>query len=157
MKVYLTGPITGSADPNICGWRDVVRDRLAPFVEVIDPAAAPYDSIPAYRRTEKSAAAIKRLMHGRFVVDRNRNLIRSCDIVLANFLTAEQASIGSVGELFWADAFGKLIVIIREKAGNVHDHAMLNAIASATVSTIDDGCKAVLNILGTQAELGKTG
>src|SRR5690349_12635769 len=130
MKVYLTGPITGAADGVICSWRDAVRKKLSPEIELVDPASAPYDSSLAYQRPEKAPAAVKRLMHGRFVVDRNKHLIRSCDVVFANFIGAERASIGSVGELFWADAFGKPIVIVREKTGNVHDHAMLNAIAS---------------------------
>lgn len=155
MKLYLTGPITGAEDGEICGWRSEARRLLSPEIELVDPASAPYDPVPAYKRPEKPAAAVKRLLHGRFVVDRNKHLIRTCDVVLANFLGAEKTSIGSVGELFWADALGKPIVIVREKSGNVHDHAMLNAIASSVCHTLPSGCDAVQNILGASM-FGKT-
>jgi len=77
--------------------------------------------------------------------------------VLANFLRSDRASIGSIGELFWANALRIPIVIVREQSGNVHDHAMLNAIASVVTSSLEDGCEAALNILGTDAGVGRRG
>jgi nucleoside 2-deoxyribosyltransferase len=82
-----------------------------------------------------------RLRHGRFIVHRNKNLIRTCDVVLANFLGAKaRVSIGSVGELHRADAFGKPIILVRDKHGNIHDHAMLNAIASEICPDLETAC-----------------
>lgn len=149
MKVYLTGPITGTQDDAITDWRAAVRFALAKKVEIIDPSTFPYDSSLAYQQTEPLAEEMRRLMHGRFVVDRNRHYVQSSDVVLANFLNSTRASIGSIGELFWANAYGIPIVIVREPEHNVHDHAMLNAIASITCHSIDDGCKAVQNLLAT--------
>jgi hypothetical protein len=87
------------------------------------------------------------------VVDRNKHLIQSSDVVLANFLHAERASIGSIGELFWANAFRVPIIVVREPAGNVHDHAMVNAIASVVTHSLEDGCAAVMNMLRTGVRL----
>jgi hypothetical protein len=129
---------------------------LSPDVEVYDPAAFTYNAALSYLDRESPSEALARLMHGRLVVDRNKHIIQSSDVVLANFLGAGRASIGSIGELFWANAFRIPIVIIRE-AGNVHDHAMLNAVASAIASSLEEGCEAVRNILGGGAQLGARG
>lgn len=126
-------------------------------VDVYDPASSPYDAKLASDARETPSDALARLMHGRLVVDRNKHIIQSSDVVLANFLSSDRASIGSIGELFWANAFRIPIVIVREPSGNVHDHAMLNAIASVVTSSLEDGCEAVLNILGTDACVGGSG
>ncbi len=144
MRIYLSGPITGHADEAIRLWRSRAIQRLSPLGEVIDPTLARYDSDVAFQKQESPPEALDRLRHGLLVVRRNRNLIRSCDVVLANFLgTGSKASIGSIGEIYWADAFGKPVFIIRERFGNVHDHAMVNAIASRIVHTLEDSFKLI--------------
>jgi nucleoside 2-deoxyribosyltransferase len=144
MRIYLSGPITGHADEAIRSWRSLAIRRLSPLGEVIDPTLAGYDSDVAFQKQESPPEALDRLRHGLLVVRRNRNLIRSCDVVLANFLGAgSKASIGSIGEIYWAEALGKLVFIIRERFGNVHDHAMLNAIASRIVHTLEDSFKLI--------------
>ena len=121
---------------------------LSPHAQIVDPASLPYNASLAYMLSEKPSDALARQMHGRLVVDRNRKLIGSVDVMLANFLGSQRASIGSIGELFWADTYGVPIVIVREASGNVHDHAMINALASKIATTLEDGCTTVLNILG---------
>lgn len=157
MRIYLSGPISGASRNEIAGWRQRVGGILPPHVNIYDPAASPYDAALAYAATETPAAALERLMHGRLVVDRNKHIIQSSDAVLANFLQSDHASIGSIGELFWANAFRIPIVIVREQSGNVHDHAMLNAIASVVASSLEEGCNAVLNILGADARVSGRG
>lgn len=150
MKVYLSGPISGSADNAIEGWRTRVARLLGRKAEIIDPAASPYDASLAYQHLEAESEKMQRLLHGRLVVDRNKHLIQSSDIVLANFVGAPRASIGSIGELFWANAFRVPIIVVREAMGSVHDHAMINAIASVVTHSLDDGVKAVENMLNTE-------
>jgi hypothetical protein len=154
MRVYLTGPISGASGDDIVGWRQRVPTMLPPDVEVYDPAASTYNAALAYQGQESPSEALARLMHGRLVVDRNKHIIQTSDVVLANFLGSDRASIGSIGELFWANAFRIPIVIVREPSGNVHDHAMLNAVASAIASSLEEGCRAVLDILGGDVRLG---
>lgn len=153
MKVYLSGPISGSPDDAIVGWRQRVGQLLPQDVELFDPTASPYDASSAYLVPESDSEKLARLAHGRLVVDRNKHLIQSSDVVLANFLQADHASIGSIGELFWANAFRVPIVVVREPSGNVHDHAMLNAIASVVTHSLEDGCTAVVNMLRTGVRL----
>lgn len=154
MKVYLTGPVSGAQSDAMAAWRGKVKEILPETVQIVDPTASPVDQSLAYQRPENDTDRLARLMHGRLVIDRNKHLIQSSDVILANFLGTHRASIGSIGELFWAHAFRVPIVIIREAAGNVHDHAMLNAIASVVTHSIDDACAAVTNMLRTSTRVG---
>lgn len=149
MRVYLTGPITGFSSDEITDWRVWLKARCPQF-EFVDPTIAPYDSSIAYQRKESPNEAIERLIHGRLVVDRNKLLIRNCDLVFANFLgVSTRVSIGSIGELFWANAFGKPIIVVREADGNIHDHAMVNAIASRVCFSPEEGLNYLLEFSGS--------
>lgn len=154
MRLYLSGPISGVSYGEIADWRKRAMAMFPASVSVYDPASSFCDAELASDAPETPSAALARLMHGRLVVDRNKHIIQSSDVVLANLLDSQRASIGSIGELFWANAFRIPIVIVREQSGNVHDHAMLNAIASVVTSSLEDGCEAALNILGANARVG---
>lgn len=158
MRVYLTGPITGHSDKEIENWRTTVARQLESLAEVVDPAAYSYDNSLTFRTGETPEGAVTRLHHGQFVIERNKKLICDSDVVLANFLGAsERASIGSIGELFWANAFDKPIIIIREKQGNVHDHAMVNAIAAIICSSLDEAVAAVGELAGSRSKRKRAG
>lgn len=144
IRVYLSGPITGGSARSIETWRHLVAQRLGASAQVVDPASYRYDADPAYLEPETRAQSAERLQHGQHVVRRNQSLIEGCDLVLANLLESpERASIGTVGEIFLAHAFKKPVVIIRQEHGNVHDHAMLNAIAGHICHSFDDALKVV--------------
>jgi nucleoside 2-deoxyribosyltransferase len=146
MRVYLSGPITGLKKSDIQLWRERAFSLLSPSVQVIDPARSYYDETKSFEKKTISEE-MQRLRHGRFIVDRNKNLIKDCHVVLANFLGARtRVSIGSVGELHWADAFGKPIILVRHTHGNVHDHAMLNAIASEICFDLETACEVIANM-----------
>lgn len=152
MRVYLTGPISGVGSKNkIIAWRKKATEQLHDVATVIDPAYAKFDSSLYYEdakkrandgalsASEQTSLELIRHEHGHAVVDRNRLLVQSCDMVLANFSKAKtRASIGSIGELFWADMLRKPIIIVREDVGNVHDHAMLNSIAMKVCHSLDE-------------------
>ena len=149
MRVYLSGPMTGYIDVEIASWREIATQQLQSFAEIIDPAVYNYDAEPAFELPKFAERDLQRVYHGSFVVKRNKKLIHSCDVVLANLSGANgKASIGSIGELFWADAFDKPIVIVREANGNVHDHAMLNAIAAVVCHSLEDAISAISELAG---------
>jgi nucleoside 2-deoxyribosyltransferase len=127
-------------------------ERLSGLAEIVDPSLSQYDSRLAFRKQEKPAQALERLRHGLYVVRRNKNLIRNCDLLLANLLDADKrASIGSIGEICWANAFEKPIIIVRERSSNVHDHAMLNAVASSICHSLDDAFAAIAQLARVDA------
>jgi hypothetical protein len=155
MRVYLAGPITGHPTEEVKNWRNFVREQVQ-VAEFIDPALLPFDATDAYKARETASKALRRLNHGRLVLTRNRILIENSDIIFANFLGAKhRVSIGVVGELFWANSFNKPIIIIREKRSNIHDHAMLNAMASRICYSLEEGCELLGEMLVTPSSLAR--
>jgi len=141
MRVYLAGPITGHSPGDIANWRETVRAECKD-VDFVDPALAAYDAGNSYSKPETGAEALRRLNHGRFVLDRNKLLIKNCDLIFANVLGGnDRVSIGTVGELFLAYSYGKSVIVVREQSENIHDHAMLNAIASTVCFSLEEGCE----------------
>lgn len=101
---------------------------MAGIANCVDPMR---DS-PEYVRQSENALSrplnVHRLRHGKQTVTRNRFDVGRSDILFACFLGATAVSIGSVGEIFWADVLKKPVIIVRED-DNIHNHDMLNEIA----------------------------
>ena len=64
---------------------------------------------------------------------------RRCDALLVNVLGADRVSIGTVMEIAWANAWNKPIVLVMEKEGNIHEHAMLREACPFRVETLQEG------------------
>jgi nucleoside 2-deoxyribosyltransferase len=144
--VYLCGPITGTSAAQAMTWRQDVAAALDVVAEVIDPTR---DAVDYVQRSADAAAqrlTADRLRHAKGIVTRDRFDIRRSDLVLACFLGARAVSIGSVGEIFWADAMGKPVVIVRED-DNPHNHDMLNEIAGWIFADLGSAVEQVKRLL----------
>jgi nucleoside 2-deoxyribosyltransferase len=138
--IYLSGPITGTSAREDT-WRAIVRRKLSPAFTFFDPSLQSADRRIGYLKSLSPSGDLERLRHGKFTADRNRHQVAKSDVLLCNLLhTKDRVSIGSVGEIHWANAFNIPIIIIRERQGNIHDHAILNAIASELCFSLDDAC-----------------
>lgn len=135
--VYLSGPISGCSEEQAAGWRKYVAARLASGILVIDPMRDAVDFSVLSEESLDDAARLRNITHGREILVRNRTDIRRCDLLLANFLGAQRVSIGSIGEICWAEAFHKPVIIVRESHGNLHDHGLINAIACGLFHSLD--------------------
>lgn len=152
--VFLCGPVTGQTSAQMQDWRRIASERLgAHNIVALDPTRQIIDATVGSALTYSDEVALERLQHGHAVTQRDRFDVQRSDLVLANFLgaTGEEArvSIGSVGELFWADAYRKPIVLVREKEGNIHDHAMLSDLAGWIFHDLEVALEAVIPILRT--------
>lgn len=146
-SVYLSGPITGCTYSYATEWRAYVSHRLASGLVAIDPMRDAVDfSIPSERWLD-DAARLQNIIHGKEILDRNRQDLARCDLLLVNLLRAPRVSIGCVGEIFWADAFRKPIVIAREASHNFHDHGLINAAASCFLEDLDSAIEKINAIL----------
>ena len=148
--VYLCGPITGSNETDATTWRQKVHQSLPSTIVCIDPTR----EIPDYVRqaeTKNGKGRLERLVHGQATLTRDRMDVQRCDIVLANFLGAKQVSIGSVGEIFWADSYRKPVIIVREENGNPHDHDMLNSIACSIYHSLEPAIEKIITLLSTNS------
>jgi len=147
-RVYLCGPITAQSEQEATTWRSQVSAALHQEADCIDPTR---DS-PEYGRQSQDAVTrpltIERLRHGKMTIVRNRFDVTRCDILLCCFLGATEVSIGSVGEIFWAEAMGKPVIIVREDE-NIHNHDMLNEIAGWIFPAIKPAIQQIKRLLGT--------
>jgi hypothetical protein len=144
--VYLCGPITGISTPKAIAWRRKVIDALENHARIIDPTR---DSPNPTRQSDEAEArplTTARLLHGKRTVARDRFDLQRSDLVLACFLGAKAVSIGAVGEIFWADAFRKPVIIVREE-NNVHNHDMLNDLAGWIFDDLDAAVEQIKRLL----------
>lgn len=151
MKVYLAGPITGLTYDGAQDWRDAVAAVLADVgivaysplrAQAVLRAHAELDS----GGTGSSYIDSHPLLSASGMTARDRFDVQSADVVLANLLGAERASIGTAMELGWADAF-RVPTIVAVEPGSVHDHALVRSVASFIVHDLDTALECVKGVL----------
>lgn len=146
--VYLAGPITGCTYGECVDWRRDFADSMPEVVECLSPMRgkgylkdelAIQDSYPdTSMSTDKAITA--------------RDFFDCCraDVIVANFLGATRASIGTAMEVAWGFAKHTPIVCIMEKTGNIHDHGMIREAIDFRVDTIAEAKMIVQAILDTK-------
>jgi nucleoside 2-deoxyribosyltransferase len=73
--------------------------------------------------------------------------VKTADIIIANLIGTEKASIGTVMEIAWADLQRTPVIAIMEPEGNPHEHAMLSECISYRVETLDEALEVAKKIL----------
>lgn len=145
--VYLCGPITGLDYNAATDWRNKFKNNLVEGIKTLSPMRG-----KDYLLKEKYLAALGYnetvMSTARGITTRDRFDTIRADMIVANFLGAKKASIGSMIELGWADANRVPVIVIMEKEGNVHDHAMVNEIAGFRVETVEEAAHIVNIALG---------
>jgi len=144
--VYLAGPISGAVENDAVAWRNVVRETLSSEIDTIDPLRMTTDFSRSYG-TSDLVKAMDRMQHGRSAVSKMLFDLKRSDVVLANLTGASDISIGTVAELFLANNANIPTVVVKEQSGNVHDHAMLNAIISFSFVDLTDAIKCVRGLV----------
>jgi hypothetical protein len=145
--VYLCGPVTGTTKSIRSDWRTQVRQGLPAGIVAIDPTRQKVEEIDETSANLTETEMLKLALHGRTVAQRDRFDVMRSDLLLANFLGAEARSIGSIGEIFWADAYRKPIIMVREHSGNPHQHAFLDALAGWLFHDLDAAVRCAIEVL----------
>lgn len=157
-RVYLCGPISGLYASEATGWREEAEKRLTcvydaegdfvcerdTYITVLNPMRDK-TNLPAGRLPPEGFTHLGPLCTGRGILGRDRNDVRTSNVVLANFTGAPHVSIGSMIELGWADAWGIPVVAILDKH---HNHVFVREIATAICKDLDEAVKVTLSILG---------
>lgn len=145
-RVYLSGPITGLSYEGAVDWREAVRRELPSHIVGISPMRAK-DFLKD--RTDLKAECYPEyaLSAPKGVVTRDRFDTMRCNVMLLNLLGASRVSIGSMIEIGWADAARVPIVLVMEKEGNPHMHAMVQEMCGYWVYTLEEGVQLVKAIL----------
>lgn len=138
--VYLAGPITGGTDSSITSWREQIKKLVAKDIICLTPTRDVVDT------SEDRELTIEKIQHGKGIVTRDRMDVARSDLILANFLGANKISIGSVGEIFWADAFRKPILLVIED-NNPHFHLMVLELAVWRYDNLKDAVHKINTLL----------
>lgn len=144
-RVYLCGPISGLTADAAFSWREAAADLLANYdLRAISPMRG--KDVLRGQGTLGSAGFphFGPLLSEHAVFKRDRNDVRGCDALLANFTNSPRVSIGSMVEFGWADAWSKPIVAVVDKN---HDHLFIREAALAICETLEEAVDALGVIL----------
>jgi hypothetical protein len=147
--VYLAGPISGLSYGASVDWRDYVADHLAMVSDGQIRSLSPMRN-KQYLKEEKAIGDSYEgtvMSSQRGITARDRYDCTRANLVLVNLLGAQRVSIGTVMEIAWADLNRIPIVLVMEKEGNLHDHAMLREACPFRVTTLEEAVDVVNSIL----------
>jgi len=146
--VYMAGPITGLSYSGSTNWRILFKNLLKSTEDLLvglSPLRA--KDYLAEELEIKDHYAEHPLSSQRGITTRDRNDVMNCDLLLVNLLGAKTVSIGTVMEIAWADMLRKPIVLVIEKEGNLHDHAMIREVTGYRVESLADALPIIKAIL----------
>ena len=144
-SVYLAGGITGLSYKGTVGWREQVIHMLPDEIVAFSPMRAKQYLSQETKITDSYESTVFSSQRGLFA--RDMWDCRRHDAILANLWGAGKVSIGTVMEItaFWWQQ--KPIVLLMEKEGNVHDHAMLREACPIQVYSLEEAVHALTVIL----------
>ena len=134
MKIYLARPISGQSYEVVSKYYHNTAEKLADNgYEVLSPMNG-----KGHLRTELEFKAEgykdNPISTNHAIMERDRWMVKTADIVYANLLDAPYASIGTCMELAWAHDSGKHSVVVMDKH-NVHRHAFVLEAADIVFET----------------------
>src|SRR3989344_8348215 len=134
-KVYLSGPIRGLSYNRANNWRTYGKKWLNKYELVALNPMRHKESLRGETFLKDIPGSA--LISSRALITRDRFDVMNCDCLLVNLLGADKISIGTIGEIFWADVFRKPVILVIEKKGNIHDNIFLREIAGFTADTLE--------------------
>lgn len=143
-NVYLSGPISGLTYDEGNNWREyVVKHLEREHIHCLNPMRS-HEFLRSWGVIEDKHAQddsdLGFLVSDEFIGVRDAWDTMKSDVCFVNLLGATRVSIGTVLEIGMAHAARVPIVLVMEKQGNIHDHAMIRNYASMR---FDDLARAV--------------
>lgn len=142
--VYCAGPITGLSFEEAADWRENLKKMLPPNIELLSPMRG-----KDHLKGEKKIYTWKEgnpLCSKKGIVTRDRFDVSRCNLFLANLLSSETVSIGTMVEFGWADAYRKPIVTIMRKEG-IYRHPFILELSSFIIENIEEAAEVIKSIL----------
>jgi nucleoside 2-deoxyribosyltransferase len=154
VSCYLCGPITGlTYDEAITHREEIAMPLEKRGVEVRSPMRGKRSLSHQYRNKPLPSGHYRAAMStDSAIFARDHHDVSTVDVIIADFLGATKASIGSMFELAWASHLHKFVVLIMEKEGNPHEHAFVREAASCRVHSREEAVHAVLEFAGLDVE-----
>ena len=158
-RVYLAGPITGLSYEGATDWREYAKRALAPEVIGVSPMRG--KEYLAHLKDiggtpDEHYMRLQAMSTPKGITNRDRWDCKTCDAILMNVLGATKASVGTMIEAGWANAYGVPVVLVIEAEGkmlnpatqpspdpallpvNPHYHSILDQIAAFSVPTLEE-------------------
>lgn len=145
--VYLAGPITGLSYDGATDWRNTIADKMLKHHSIVGLSPMRNKDYLLEVTSLGDTYDEKIMSSQRGITARDRFDCTRADAVLFNLLGAEQVSIGTVMEVAWADAHRIPAVLVMEKEGNPHEHAMLRECCPFRTDCLEEGLETIVRIL----------
>jgi nucleoside 2-deoxyribosyltransferase len=136
--VYLAGPISGLTFGEGQSWREYAAQKLPREIRGISPLRAKGEHL-VRKGIIQDCYEDNPLTSQHGITSRDRYDCMRSDAVLMNLLGAKTVSIGTMIEVGWTDAGRIPLIVVMEKEGNLHNHAMLRDCASYIVHDLNTG------------------
>jgi nucleoside 2-deoxyribosyltransferase len=141
--VYLAGPIMGRTKSEANDWRKDVAWALADQGIVgISPLRCEPLMGERYGVSHDPLFGTPRAIGAK-----NRFDVRAANIILAYMPEDQPLSLGTLGEIFWADAYGKQVIMVTTDH-KLLEHPVLDAAVDWKLSTLDEAIDVCIGILG---------
>lgn len=147
IHVYLAGPITDCAYGEANDWRIGVAAKLEPHNII---GISPLRCEPMTGEKYGIEHPDPRFGVARAIAAKNRFDVMSCPITLAHLPLPPHGrtqSYGTLGELFWANAYGKQTILVSNDPF-VMRHPVIDAATNWKLDSLDDACEVIIGVLG---------
>lgn len=146
-KVYLAGPISGLTYDEGQDWRDYTIKKF----NQESPSIIGYSPLRAKQYLRDYGVLEQSYEHpmstDKGITARDRNDVKTSDVVIFNFLGASRVSIGTCIELGWADAYRVPSVLVIDRKNNPHDYPMIREFCGWRTDNLDQAVDIVKRIL----------
>lgn len=142
-QIYLACPISGLAFDEVeAKYAEKVK-RLEKYYDVVIPIVANgclrgEGSLKAYGFTHP-------VVSDHAIVERDRWMVVTSELMLADLTHADRVSIGTMMELAWAHDHGLHTVTVMEP-GNIHEHAFVFEASDVVFSNLEDALDYLISI-----------
>lgn len=146
MKLYLAGKISGYSYDEVVG-RIETQKALLWMYEVLSPMTGK-EALRNELEFKAKDYNLAPVATNHAIFERDKWMVSSCDVVLADLTETNRVSIGTVMELAWASLLGKHTVVVMEQE-NIHRHAFVLEAADIVFESPDEAVQ-YLQVLGGQ-------
>jgi nucleoside 2-deoxyribosyltransferase len=163
--VYTAGPITGlNYQDSALGWRADLAKLLPDHIRTLSPMRGKsFLKDAGILVGDPNMYPQHAMATAKGIMCRDGNDVMNCDLMIANFLGAEKASVGTAIEFGLAHAYRKPVILVIERDGqmfrsnprpdeevplvNPHWHGMIQAIAGYIVPTLEEAAIIAAHLL----------
>lgn len=141
--VYLAGPILGRTHTEANSWRTEFAAQLSAYGII---GVSPLRCEPLIGERYSLNYPDPRFGTPRAIASKNKLDVKMCDMTLCYFPDGMAFSKGTLGELFWANAYEKPTILV-STLPEVVEHPVIQAASSWILPTLDEALDVITGVL----------